>query len=225
VLQFKHSKTGSHTVTEDGDLLFINGNEIRKLTPDGSDIKLFTTDKGAKCIHSSHINGDILVGSYGKVTRYNKTGHKLQVIEDGDKGRKLYGSPVYNTENRNGDIWTSDMLKNTVVVVDKSGCHRFDFKGRLSDRIGRQYQPDFDPRGICSDFLGHVLVCDYYDDSIYLLDEDGNFLSLLLTREQHGIRFPTALRVDDQHNLYVGKQCSNEINVYQYLLDTGVNLK
>ncbi|XP_056018363.1 uncharacterized protein LOC125667395 [Ostrea edulis] len=222
---FKFECTGSHTVTEDGDLLLIDDDKVRKLTSDGTVITLLTQDWGAPCIHSSRINGDILVGSISKVTRYNRTGRKLQVIEKDDKGHSLYRSPIYITENKNGDIWISDLDKGAVVVVDKSGRHRFDYGGRQSDYTDRQSdytgrQFPFSPRGICKDVLGHVLVCDFYNNSVHLLDQDGQFLSLLLTREQHGIHLPTALCVDDQHNLYLGQCDSNTINVYKYLKDT-----
>ncbi|XP_056002847.1 uncharacterized protein LOC125667384 [Ostrea edulis] len=224
---FRYNSRGSHTVTEDGDLLFIYCDKVRKLTSDGTLTTLLTTDWGAYCIHSSRINGDILVGSIGKVTRYDRTGRRLQVIKEGDKGQTLYELPIYITENKNGDIWISDMDKRAVVVVDKSGRHRFDYTGRQSEDSSYMYhsfytglQLHFSPRGICTDVLGHVLVCDVYNDSVHLLDQDGQFLSLLLTGEQHGIDHPAALCVDDQHNLYLGQRDSNTINVYKYLKDT-----
>ena len=216
----RYNETGYHTVTEDGDLLFIEGDDkVWKLTSDGTVTTLLTTDGSALCIHSSRINGDILVGSRdGRVTRYDRTGRKLQVIEEDDKGQGLYGSPWYITENSNDDIWTSDEWKHAVVVVDKSGRQRFNYTGRQSVHTGRQ--SGFLPRGICTDVHGHVLVCDFLNHSVHLLDQDGQFLSLLLTREIHRIRYPTALCVDDQHNLYLGQWRSNTINVYRYLQDT-----
>jgi hypothetical protein len=52
-----YSTTGYHTVTEDGDLLFIeNRDKVSKLTSDGTVTTLFTTDRPALCIHSSRIN-------------------------------------------------------------------------------------------------------------------------------------------------------------------------
>jgi hypothetical protein len=128
-----------HTVTEDGDLLFIEDDyRVCKLTSDGTVTTLLTTDGSANCIHSSRINGDILVGSEGRVTRYDRTGRELQVFEEDDKGQSLYKLPFYITENSNGDIWSSDWMKQAVVVVDKSGRHRFDYTGRQSVHTGRQ---------------------------------------------------------------------------------------
>jgi sugar lactone lactonase YvrE len=222
ILKHPHSFTvsytgsGTHTVTEDGHLLLIGKDkEVWKSTSDGTFTTLITTGRAIFCICASRINGDILVGSDERVTRYDRRGRELQVIEEDDKGQRLYILPRYITENSNGDIWTSDYDKGAVVVVDKSGRHRFDYTGRHSKDTGGLYH--FFPQGICSDALGHVLVCDYYNHSVHLLDQDGQLLSLLLTRKQHGIRFPVALCVGDHHNLYLGQDESNRINVYKYL--------
>jgi streptogramin lyase len=181
--------------------------------PDGAITTLLTTYGEVHCIHSSRINGDILVESNSKVTRYDGTGQGLQVIEKDDKGQRLYGLPAYITETYNGDIWVSDYGRKAVVVVDKAGRHRFDYKGRQSEHTG--CQSDFYPRGICTNVLGQVLVCDFRNHSVHLLDQDGQFLSLQLTEEQHGIRYPVALGVDNQNNLYLGQDDSNTIKVYK----------
>jgi hypothetical protein len=60
-------------MTEDGDLLFIEDyDKVCKLTTDGTVTTLLTTDRSPYGIHSSRINGDILVGSGGRVTRYRQ---------------------------------------------------------------------------------------------------------------------------------------------------------
>jgi hypothetical protein len=208
----------THTVTEDGDLLFIGGyHEVQKLTSDGRVTTLFTTDRPARCIHSSRINGDILVGSGGRVTRYNRAGQELQVVEYYEG--LSYSLLHYITENYNGDVLISDRGQSAVVAMDKSGRRRFVYRGLQSVRKDRWY--DFLPCGICTDIHGHVLVCDSSNHCVHLLDQDGHFLSLLLTKE-HGIRDPWTLCVDDQHNLYVGQGYSNTINVYRYLQHTDV---
>ncbi|XP_056006837.1 uncharacterized protein LOC130050615 [Ostrea edulis] len=167
---------GSHIVTMDFDFLFVNDNGVHKLSSDGVITTLFITPK-AHCIHSSRINGNILVGSYDDMTRYNDIGRKLQVIKKDDRGRSLYIATVYITENKNGDIWTSDKIKGAVVVVDKSGAYRFDYTGR---------QSHFVPHDICTDVLGQVLVCDVYNHSVNILDQDGQFLSTSDTRTTWG---------------------------------------
>lgn len=66
-------------------------------------------------------------------------------------------------------------------------------------------------------------MCDANHHRVHLLDQDGWFLSLLLTEEQHGILYPLALCLDDKHNLYLGQDDSDTINVYKYLQDKDLN--
>ncbi|XP_062588591.1 uncharacterized protein LOC134250254 [Saccostrea cucullata] len=137
------------------------------------------------------------------------TGHKIRDFSKDNQGEDLYEFPDDITENKNGDVWTSDRIM--VVVVEKSGEHRFDYEGQQS-------QSNFSPRGICSDILGNVLVCDYDSSnaSVHLLDQDGQLLSLILTNH-HNIHDPMALSVDDENNLYLGQLNSNIITVFKYL--------
>ncbi|XP_062590544.1 uncharacterized protein LOC134252123 [Saccostrea cucullata] len=205
---------GYHTVTQDRDLIFTDKgkNVINRITQDNNITEFIKTgDWEPLSIHSSHINGDLLVGMMtegeAKVTRYNKTGKEQQNIQRDNKGQGLYSSPHYITENINGDICTSDYDKG-VVVVNKSGQHRFSYTGQESG---------FWPYGICTDVLGHILVCDGYfiNNSVHLLDQDGQFLSLLLTKQQ-GLSLPRSVCVDKENNLCVG-QVSKNLTVYKYL--------
>ncbi|XP_061167682.1 uncharacterized protein LOC133176584 [Saccostrea echinata] len=217
---------GYHTVTQETDLTFTDKDKkvINRITQDNNITEFIKTgDWAPLSIHSSHINGDLLVGMLkfteakglfkmrrnkkeSKVTRYNKTGKELQNIRRDNKGQELYRLPHYITENINGDICTSDYRKG-VVVVNKSGQHRFSYAGQESV---------FRPYGICTDVLGHILVCDQYDNTVHLLDQDGQFLSLLLTQEQ-GVKYPRSVCVDDENNFYVGQWLINTLTVYKYL--------
>nr|XP_022340414.1 uncharacterized protein LOC111135022 isoform X3 [Crassostrea virginica] len=204
---------GYHTVAQDGDLIYTDQdkNVIYRITPDQKITKFIKTGDWAPIsIHSSRINGDILVGikteKEAKVTRYSKVGKEIQNIQD-NQGQKLYSDPHYITENINGDICTSDWNKEAVVVVNKSGQHRFCYTGQVSK---------FRPFGICTDVLGHILVCDWASEFVHLLDQDGGFLSIILSSQQ-GIKDPRGVCVDDENNLYVGQRSTNSVTVYKYL--------
>ena len=233
------SDCGGHTVSVEGDLVFIarvrNSVQstasdglgilygIHKMTADGSITTLLTLDLpdlSPDCIHSSHINGDLLIGlsneSYpwtGRVMRCDGTGRKIGDIELDEEGQRLYGFPLYITENKmNGDIVVSDDIKKALVVVDRSGRHRFDYKGHSTDK-------SFRPRGVCTDVLGRILVshAGYDDDSedvccISLLDRDGRFLTRLLTQPGNSDEF-NSLCVDDNNNIYVA--FLNQIKVFK----------
>ncbi|XP_052677581.1 E3 ubiquitin-protein ligase TRIM71-like [Crassostrea angulata] len=200
---------GYHTVTQGGNLIYTDRDNkvINRITPDNTITEFIKTgDWKPLSIHSSHINGDLLVGMFGKVTRYNKTGTEIQNIQRDNKGQRLYGLPLYITENINGDVCVSD-YNNAVVVVDKSGQYRFFYTGQGSGFI---------PYGICTDVLGHILVCDSISKTVHLLDQDGQFLSLLLT-EQQGVFGARSVCVDDENNLWVGQCKTNTVTVYKYL--------
>ncbi|XP_065938508.1 uncharacterized protein [Magallana gigas] len=118
--QLQKTKTscgsGYHTVTQDGDLIYTNKRNkvINRITPDNAITEFIKTgDWEPISIHSSHINGDILVGMIkdgepSKVTRYNKTGTEIQNIQRDNRGQALHGLPHYITENINGDVCVSD---------------------------------------------------------------------------------------------------------------------
>ncbi|XP_022308908.2 uncharacterized protein LOC111114740 [Crassostrea virginica] len=183
---------GYHTATQDGGLIYTDQDKkvIYRITPDRRITEFIKTgDWEPLSVHSSRINGDILVGmrkdEEAKVTRYNKAGKETQNIQRDNQGQELYDWPHYITENINGDICTSDHGKEAVVVVNKSGQHRFSYTGQGSV---------FRPFGICTDVLGHILVCDILSNTVHLLDPDGGFLSVILSPQQ-GIEYPRCVCV------------------------------
>ena len=224
--KYVYESKGGHTVSVEGDLVFIarvrNSVQstasvrvrslygIHKMASDGSTTTLLRTpDLLPISIHSSRINGDLLIGLTNdssprevQVMRCDKTGKKIGDIEFDEEGERLYREPHYITENRiNGDIVVSDGYKGAIVVVDRSGRHRFDYRGHFTDQ-------SFYPMGVCTDLLGRILVShsgtgDDGDDvcCISLLDQDGRFITRLLTEPEN--EDPTSLYVDDNFNIYV----------------------
>lgn len=215
VIKTSDKEDDYHSITNDGDLIYTDKmkNAINRITLDHKITEFVKTGNWKPlCIHSSEISGDVLVGmsSYegGKVTRYNKTGKEIQNIQRDSKGQAIYSEhPHYITENMNGDICVSDADKEAVVVVNKSGQHRFSYTGQESG---------LDPWGICTDILGHIIVCDNYNDKVHFLDQDGHLLKLLLT-DKNGIFSPLSVCVDDKNNLHLGQWDTNIVSVFKYL--------
>ncbi|XP_062612353.1 uncharacterized protein LOC134274115 [Saccostrea cucullata] len=201
---------GYHTVTQTGDLIFTDKEKkvINRITLDKKSSKFIKTGAWRPIsIHSSKINGDLLVGlvfnEEAKVTRYNKKGKELQIIQQNNEGEELFSYPHYIAENINGDICTSDVNKKMVVGVNKLGQHRFSYRG---ERLR------FCPFGICTDVLGHIFVCDKFQ--VHVLNQDGKFLYLLLTR--HLMIDPSSVCVD-KNNLYVGADNGASFVMYNHL--------
>nr|XP_022341359.1 uncharacterized protein LOC111135512 [Crassostrea virginica] len=213
-IQTSGSDEGYHTATQNGGLIY-SDKDKKKIYRITSDKKITEFIKSGVwrplSVHSSCINGDILVGMVkdreAKVTRYSRAGKEIQNIQRDNQGRGLYRLPHYITENINGDICTSDGNIHAVVVVNKSGQHRFSYTGQGSG---------FCPYGICTDVLGHILVCDIISETVHLLDQNDGFLSVILSSQQ-GIKYARGECVDDENNLYVGQRGTNTVTVYKFL--------
>jgi sugar lactone lactonase YvrE len=207
---------GYHAVTEDGDLLYINKsyNSIKKYTSDRKTTTVITTSGSWSplCVYSSHRTGDILVGMTDgkkyKVVRYNQEGRELWQSQYDAQGQRLYKYPKYITENLNGDICTSDGGDNdAVVVVDRDGNHRFSYRGR-------QGGSKFHPWGICTNIHGWILVIEYRTESIHVIEQNGEFISVLLTRD-HGLFIEEGLCTDSDNNVWL---CGEDgVKMYKYL--------
>lgn len=203
---------GRHTVTREENLIFLMNGSVYILTSNGDIRNLNISASESSCIHASRLNGDIFVGAPNGVNRYSVSSKNLFQIQVENKIVDLYRRPIYITENKNGDIIVSDKHRKAIVVVDKQGRHRFNYKGNNSSEV-------FYPRGICTDVIGNILVCNhsYHDPSVYLLDENGQYLRTLLTKHRSVEDLPQDVCVDDKYNLYVACRDKNIIHVYTYL--------
>uniref|UniRef100_K1RKZ0 Tripartite motif-containing protein 2 n=1 Tax=Magallana gigas TaxID=29159 RepID=K1RKZ0_MAGGI len=212
---------GLHTVNSQSELIYINRNyNINILSKDIKTTTTFIerTDSTwrPRCVYWSPSTGDLLVGmcyinnyiKIGKVTRYNQSGQLTQTIQHDNTERGLFSIPYSITENNNGDVVVSDY--DAVVVAERGGRHRFSYTGRPSG-VGLR------PRGICTDALSHILVCDNTTKTVQMLDKDGQFLSHLLTKSQE-MGEPWSLSYDDNtHRLWVGSGYNNKVCVYRYI--------
>ena len=70
---------------------------------------------------------------------------------------------LFITHNNNGDILVYDSIHRVVVVTSGEGRHRFSFAGPPSGS-GRI------PRGICTDAVSTIRVC---DPAVHMLSENG----------------------------------------------------
>lgn len=215
---------GLHTVNSENELIFIDNEEnVSKLSKDMKKTATFLNLKGSlwkpRCVYWSPFTGDLLVGMYkedkftgiGRVTRYNKKGQMTQIIRHDKTKREIYSEPLYITENNNGDVVVSNRFINgSVEVTERGGRHRFSYTGLPSGSKLR-------PRGICTDALSHILVCDDDTHTLQIIEKDGQFLSHL-SISQPGSFIPHSLLYDvNTHLLWVGSYNNNRICVYSYI--------
>ena len=129
----------------------------------------------------------------GEIMRYNNRAAYADFTPHNSIPHNLYRFPIFITENNNNDVVVVGWNR-AVVVTSREGVHRFSYKG-----------PPFYPRGICTNVLSHILVCDEHDDTVHMLHKDGQFLRYLLTKPSPGIYRPNCSSYDTHtHCLWVG---------------------
>ncbi|XP_062570096.1 uncharacterized protein LOC134281066 [Saccostrea cucullata] len=224
---------GSLTVSPSGELIFIDLDfNISKLCKDNKTKVIFMHEFELLKpwdIYCSTTSGNLLVllkrcdHSYFKceealVMILNTLGQLAQIIQfDIVSGQKLFNNPELITENRNGDVIVSDTIYRNyyefscLVVTDSKGNHRFTYHGPTIDS-----KLSLEPWGICTDSLSNILIADLITSTVQMINKDGNFISLLLTKE-HGISYPWGLNYDDKtHLLWVGSD-DKTLRVFRHI--------
>lgn len=211
---------GTHTVTKEKDLIYFGRDgTIQRLSKDRnlkSQLTILSSFScHAYCVYCSPLTGDLNLGICNNCTntciikRYNIT-EKIQ----SQNQTKVIGQienwcPALITENINGDIIVAGLFCG-VLGMDRSGRHLFLYKENES---GFQIRA----KGICTDSLSHILVSDYFDSAVHMLNQYGQFLSYFLTTP-NGV-CPSGLMFDfDAHLLWIrAKDRSNKICAYRYI--------
>ncbi|XP_061188646.1 uncharacterized protein LOC133196804 [Saccostrea echinata] len=209
-----NSGFGCHSVASDCRLYYLskNGN----ICTDRKKDVIKASQRWKICsIYCSCKNSAIIVGmkrgSEAKLMKYDNSGNPTAIVLYDSKRNQLFISPDYITENCNDDIVVSDSGKLAVVVTDYGGNHRFSFTGCSSS------MSKFNPRGICTDILSNILVCDIKTETIQILNKDGTFIQYLQTDDQD-FRCPYSLCYDLENQLlWIGGLDSNMLIAYRYL--------
>ncbi|XP_062569755.1 uncharacterized protein LOC134231801 [Saccostrea cucullata] len=178
---------------------------------------------GPWCICHSSFSGDLLVmmrydsdnptiNSEVKFIRYNSKVQPVQTIHYDSSGQQLYREPFYITENHNGDIIVSDRREG-VVVTDYKGKYRFTYNEPPNEMPSGFFMPS----GICVDALLNILICGRFDFAIYVINKDGNLLSIISTKE-YGIIEPLGLGYDEKNHLvWMGSGQKNRLCVFRHI--------
>eukprot|EP00105_Crassostrea_gigas_P007410 XP_011421640.1 PREDICTED: uncharacterized protein LOC105324280 [Crassostrea gigas] len=210
-----HRFTNDISVTTQGDLIYSDyENKTVNIVREGKTEALFTTPPGwHPCNLFATKAGDILVnisrGLKNKILRHQ--GEDIsQEIENNDLGKSIFAEGSYSlylTENSHGDVCVSDLNARSVISVARSGRVRFRYKGASRKR-------SFDPQCIVTDSLNQIIVTDYSNDCLHMLDQTGQFMRVF---NNHGLVAPCGLSIDSAGRLWVGLLHTGNIKVIQYL--------
>ena len=190
------------TVTSDGDLLLSDGdNKCIKLVSKMKTIRsLFCTisNRGPEGLCYLH-NGDVVVTfAYDrKVTVYSRDGEIRRTFNN-----ITFRFPIRVAVNKvNQDIYICDLeddyydYPGKLIAVRADSRLRYEYTGQ-GDNV-------FTPAGVCTDLMGNVLIADYSNHRVHILDQEGQFIQYILTLQQ-GMYRPTTLDVDREGYVWVG---------------------
>lgn len=186
----------------------IKGNRIEKV------VKLLTWRPLNVC---STLSGDLLVTlirddkKQSQIVRYSGSTEK-QIIQFDDEGKPLFSTAQLGAicENRNLNICVIDIEACAVVVVNQAGKLRFKYTGPDSESTSEK---SFDPVGISTDSQSQILVADYDNNRIHIVDQNGHFLCFI---DKCDMRHPYGLYVDVGDNLYVTEFDRGHVKKIQY---------
>lgn len=134
------------------------------------------------------------------------------MIETDKWGKPLFSvqhtAVLHLTENGNGDICVADFAGLAVVVVDSTGDLQFKYWGNIKTPLKRNL---FNPSKIVNDNKLHILINDTLNDTVHIIDCDGNFIRYIEYPCRGGIS------VDTDHNLVVGELTTGKIRIIKYL--------
>lgn len=204
-------------VTRKGELIYSDSEHgTVNIVKNGVSETLITAPRGwsPKGLCSTE-SGEILVnmnsGVQNKVVRYKNRKIAQEIFKD-EKGDLIFGKDkwmLFLVENRNEDICVSDYNADSVVAVDKAGRVRFRYNG--SPAGGPE---PFSPRQIVTDSLGQIIVADYNNVCIHILEQNGQFLKCL---DKCGFQSLCGLSIDNMERLWVGLIDNGNVKVIQYM--------
>ncbi|XP_062570340.1 uncharacterized protein LOC134232409 [Saccostrea cucullata] len=212
----KHSPGGIF-VTGRGELIYSDcENDTVNLVRNGKTEVMITLPKGWKpyglcCTRSNDILVNINNLSKNKIIYYQE--REIKQNKDA-QGKLIFEGgfcQLFVAENINGDICVSDSDFNRGILstIDITGKVRFQYDGTAAKK-----EKSFSPRNTVTDCMGHIIVTDYNNACLHILDQNGKFLKCV---DNCGLDSPHTLSIDSLGRLWVGSEQSGEVKVIQYM--------
>ena len=196
-------------ISAQGDILLsdVDNNCIQSISGDIHRIVqiLFATQwqpYGLCCLN----NGNLVVTFFdeGRVVIYDMAGHVIHELDD-----NLFHHPCSVAENViNGGLYIADVEttphfnSGQVVFLDVN----FQFRFCRGIEYKTEHFTNFCPLDICSDNVGFVLIADYANSRVLIVDTNGNQFpepKYFLTGQQ-GLQMAYSVDVDNAGNAWIG---------------------
>ena len=200
------------TMTSNGDILLVDSTDnIKSVCTQKKKISTLFRTSGKSWGLCCLPNNDIVVtiSSDHQVIVYSRDG-KVRRTLDNIKFRYPYKVAVNKVNqdicicDHDSDAWYSE---GKLINVGADGQLRYEYTGQGGNK--------FCPVGVCTDQMGHVLVTDYKNHRVHILDQDGQFIQYVLTTEQ-GLHQPNTLDVDRECHVWVGEY-DQHVKIARYL--------
>ena len=148
-----------------------------------------------------------------KLHVYSQQGDKVGEIGSMCDGNDAFTCPSRIVQNGNLDYCVRNAIEPGTVVrefriitIDKSGMYRWVYSGIGNSR--------FCPFGVCCDLQCNVIICDMFD-KVHLVDKDGKFIRLLLTKDD-GICYPFGIESHTDGTFWMG-QGDGTVHIVKFL--------
>ena len=145
------------------------------------------------------------------IMKMSEYGMNLDQIDE-DDDTVLFGAPYRVAESTTRELCVTDREegKLRVTVIDQQGAMKYTYYGPKEVKMK---QP-FNPLGLCSDRYGNLMISDWGNHCVHLLNSEGEFHGFMLSKKD-GLYKPNALALDKVGHLWVGDGNST-IRVYKY---------
>lgn len=211
-------------ITKTGALLATSSetNSLKIISSNGESISDFF-NTGLSEPHGISVtrNGEILIciteGDFGHVARVSAEGKPIQDYDTYIVKNQafLLRKPIRCVETLNGDLCILDEAAKKIVVLDQKGMLRFLWDGSLIDSKRRHTELG----GLACDDRGNILVTDYDNNQIYIIDYERNVTEILqIVEKKHPLTEPYGIAIHADKFVWVG--CDDGIvHVMRYRKD------
>ena len=208
-------------LTPDGDIIVADhDNFIKSISIYGEINTLFRACRNFTsicCLHNNNLavaypdtNNSENVGDKhnhdSRVVVYSTNGHIKQTLSN----IKFYMATKVATNKLNHDIYVCDQESYffpKVMALTANGTLRYEYAG---------HNHRFKPVDVCTDQMGHVLIADYGNNAVLILDQEGQMVQHIPSSDL-GLAQLSTINVDGEGYLWIGWLRKQSVVVAKYL--------